>query len=126
MRFHVFRGGFTQSVMIDFLTRLIRDSKGKVIVIADGHPAHKGRRLKQWLTQHASQCELVLLPGYAPELNPDELLNQDLKSNVFSSARPRTGEELLAQTRSYLKATQKRPDIVRAYFQEAHVHYAAA
>ena len=125
MRFRVFRGSFTQSIMIDFLVRLIRDAKRKVIVIADGHPAHKGRRVKQWLTEHASQCELVLLPGYAPELNPDELLNQDLKSNVFSSGRPRTRDELVAQTRSYLRATQKRPDIVRAYFQEAHVNYAA-
>ena len=125
MRFRVFKGSFTQLVMIDFLDRLIRDAKRKVIVIVDGHPAHRGRRLQQWLQEHALQCELVLLPGYAPELNPDELLNQDLKSNVFSSGRPRTRDELVAQTRSYLRATQKRPDIVRAYFQEAQVNYAA-
>lgn len=125
MRFRVFKGSFTQPVMIDFLERLVRDAKRKVIVIVDGHPAHRGKRLKQWLQEHTSQCELVLLPGYAPELNPDELLNQDLKSNVFSSGRPRTRDELVAKTRSYLRATQKRPDIVRAYFQEANVHYAA-
>ncbi len=125
MRFRVFKGSFTQLVMIDFLDRLLRDAKRKIIVIADGHPAHRGRRLRQWLQEHVSQCELVLLPGYAPELNPDELLNQDLKSNVFSSGRPRTRDELVAQTRSYLRAIQKRPDIVRAHFQEAHVNYAA-
>lgn len=126
MRFRVFRGSFTQRVMIDFLERLIRDAKRKVIVIADGHPAHKGRRVQQWLASHTAQCELVLLPGYAPELNPDELLNQDLKSNVFSAGRPRTPDELMSQTRSYLMATQHRPDIVRSYFNEAHVHYASA
>ena len=126
MRFRVSKGSFTQSVMIDFLDRLIRDAKRRIIVIADGHPAHRGRRLRQWLQEHASQCELVLLPGYAPELNPDELLNQDLKSNVFWSGRPKTRDELVGQTRSYLRATQQRPDIVRAYFQEAHVNYAAA
>lgn len=125
MRFRVFKGSFTQSIMIDFLDRLIRDAKRKIIVIADGHPAHRGRRLRQWLEAHASACELVLLPGYAPELNPDELLNQDLKSNVFWSGRPKTRDELVSQTRSYLRATQKRSDIVRAYFQEAHVQYAA-
>ena len=125
MRFRVFKGSFTQSVMIDFLDRLIRDAKRKIIVIVDGHPAHRGRRLGEWLKKHTSQCELVLLPGYAPELNPDELLNQDLKSNVFWSGRPKTQDELMGQTRTYLRATQKRPDIVRAYFQEAHVNYAA-
>ncbi len=125
MRFRVFHGGFTQTVMIDFLERLIRDAARKVIVIADGHPAHRGRRVKAWLSAHAAECELVLLPGYAPELNPDELLNQDLKSNVFSGGRPRTRDELTEQTRCYLRGTQRRPDIVQAYFQEAHVHYAA-
>ena len=125
MRFRVFQGSFKQTVLIDFLTRLIRDAKRKVIVIADGHPAHKGRRVKQWLQEHQSECEIVILPGYAPELNPDELLNQDLKSNVFSARRPRTRNELVTQTRSYLRGTQKRPDIVRAYFEEAHVNYAA-
>jgi len=125
MRFRVFKGSFTQSVMIDFLDRLVRDAKRKVIVIADGHPAHKSKRVKQWLKEHASQCELVLLPGYAPELNPDELLNQDLKSNVFSHGRPHTRTDLIEQTRCYLRGTQKRPDIVRGYFQEAHVSYAA-
>jgi transposase len=102
------------------------DAKRKVIVIADGHPVHKGRRVKQWLEEHKSECELVILPGYAPELNPDELLNQDLKSNVFSAGRPRTRDELVTQTRSYLRSTQNRPDIVRAYFEEAHVNYAAS
>jgi len=126
LRFRVFKGSFTQAVMIDFLERLVRDAKRKIIVIADGHPAHRGQRLREWLQEHASVCELVLLPGYAPELNPDELLNQDLKSNVFWSGRPKTRDELVSQTRSYLRATQKRPDIVRAYFQEAHVNYAAA
>jgi transposase len=125
MRFMVFKGSFTQTTMIDFLRRLVTDAKRKVIVITDGHPAHKGRRVRQWLKERAARCELVLLPAYAPELNPDELLNQDLKSNVFSMGRPRTREELISQTRSYLRATQKRPDIVRAYFQESHVNYAA-
>lgn len=126
MRFRVFRGSFTQQVMVDFLERLTRDAKRKLIVIADGHPAHQGKRVQQWLAAHAAQCELVLLPGYAPELNPDELLNQDLKSHVFAAGRPHTRDELMNQTRSYLTATQKRPDIVRSYFNEAHVYYASA
>ena len=125
LRFMVFKGGFTQVTMIELLTRLVRDAKRKIIVIADGHPVHKGKRVRQWLTDHASECELVLLPGYAPELNPDELLNQDLKSNVFSMGRPRTQSDLIQQTRSHLRATQNRPDIVRGYFEEPHVNYAA-
>jgi len=125
LRFRVFDGSFTQDVMIDFLERLIRDARRKVIVIADNHPAHCGNRVREWLTNHAAQCELVMLPAYAPELNPDELLNQDLKSNVFASGRPRTKSELIEKTETYLRATELRPDIVCAYFEEANVNYAA-
>jgi hypothetical protein len=44
---------------------------------------------------------------------------------VFAAARPKNADELIAQTRTYLIGTQKRPDIVRAYFEVAPVNYAA-
>jgi len=125
LRFRVFEGGFNQGVMIEFLARLVRDSARKVIVIADGHPAHKGAKLTQWLDQYQDECELVLLPPYAPELNPDEVLNQDLKANVFSAGRPAAKDEMIHQTRCYLTATQRRPDVVQSFFEETHVAYAA-
>jgi len=125
LRFRVFEGSFTQEVMIDFLARLVRDAERKVIVIADGHPVHRGKKLNRWLEKHQDECELVLLPPYAPELNPDEVLNQDLKANVFSAARPATKAQMIHQTRSYLASTQKRPDVVQSFFHETHVAYAA-
>lgn len=125
LRFRVFEGGFNQEVMIDFLARLVRDAERKVIVIADGHPSHKGKKLRRWLEAHRHECELVLLPPYAPELNPDEVLNQDLKANVFAGGRPAAKAQMIDQTRSYLRSTQKRPDVVQSFFQETHVAYAA-
>jgi transposase len=117
LRFRVFQGSLTQKVFIDFLARLIRDAKRKVIVIADGHPVHKGRRVKQWLEEHKSECELVILPGYAPELNPDELLNQDLKSNVFSAGRAahprRIGDSDSLVSQKYPESTRHRPRLLR-------------
>jgi len=83
-------------------------------------------RIRRWLAAHAEECELVLLPPYAPELNPDENLNQDLKVNVFSTGRPATKRQMIRQTRSYLASTQKRPDVVQSFFKETHVAYAAA
>jgi transposase len=124
MRFQVFKGGFNQLKMIDFLERLIRYAGHKVIVIADGHPAHRGRKLKSWLEQRPSQIELITLPGYAPKLNPDEMLNQDLKRGVFKTRRPHTQGEMISQTRTFLRATQKQVERVRSYFREAHVAYA--
>ncbi len=80
LAFRVLSGGFDTPVFIDFLRRLIKHNAGrKVVLIVDGHPVHKSQAVKRWLQAHAQQIQMVLLPGYTPELNPDELLNHDVK-----------------------------------------------
>ena len=65
------------------------------------------------------------MPGYSPELNPDELVNQDVKTNALGRRRPGNLVEMIGDTRAYLRSTQKQPTIVRRYFQGRHVRYAA-
>ena len=122
--FRVFEGPFVAAVLIDFLKRLIKQAKRKVFVIVDGHPVHRAKILQSWLEQHKDQIELFYLPGYSPELNPDELLNQDVKANVSKRRRPRNVDDMKADMRSYLHSTQKQPAIVRNYFTERNVRYA--
>ena len=86
---------------------------------------HRSRSVKKWIQAHADRIEMFFLPGYSPELNPDELLNQDVKANAVGRQRPSDQPEMIANVRSYLRSTQRRPDIVRAYFEEEHVRYAA-
>jgi transposase len=125
LSFMIFGGRFNSSVMIDFLRRLLRQASGRVVTIVDGHPVHRSRKLKAWVAERSDQLELYYLPGYSPELNPDELLNQDVKSNAVGRLRPRDQTEMIGNVRSYLWSTQRRPGIVRNYFQEEHVRYAA-
>ena len=122
----VFKQRFTSDVMIAFLGRLLRQSDRKVFLIVDGHPVHRSGKVKRWLEARPERIELFLLPGYAPDLNPDELLNQDVKSNAVGRRRPSDQEELIADVRSYLRSTQCQPHIVRRYFEEENVNYAAA
>jgi len=125
LAFMVFKCRFTTNVMIVFLGRLVRHAGRKVFVILDGHPVHRAKAVGRWLAEHAEQIEMFLLPGYSPELNPDELLNNDVKSNALGRRRPTDQGEMVAGVRSYLRGTQRRPDIVIGYFQEEHVRYAA-
>jgi transposase len=125
LAFMVFRCRFTTTVMIVFLGRLVRHARRKVFVILDGHPVHRAQAVGRWLADHAKQIEMFLLPGYSPELNPDELLNNDVKSNALGRRRPADQAEMITGVRSYLRGTQRRPDIVINYFQEQHVRYAA-
>jgi transposase len=125
LAFMVFKCRFTTQVMIVFLGRLVRHAGRKVFLILDGHPVHRAKTVGRWLADHAQHIEMFLLPGYSPELNPDELLNNDVKSNAVGRRRARTQPQLVGNVRSYLRSTQRRPDIVTNYFHEEHVRYAA-
>ena len=125
LNFMVFKKRFSAQVFIDFLRRLIRQAKRKVFLILDRHPVHRSRKAKDWLRKHAQSISLFFLPGYSPELNPDEMLNQDVKGNAVGRRRPGNQKEMLAVVRGYLPGRQRRPHLVRRYFEEEHVRYAA-
>jgi transposase len=125
LMFMVFRQRFTNEVFRDFLRRFVRQTKRKTFLILDQHPVHISAPVRRWLDVHASQLSVFYLPGYSPELNPDECLNQDVKANAVGRRRPHNQVELIGDVRAYLRSTQRRPDIVRNYFQEEHVRYAA-
>jgi len=125
LRFMVFKQRFTADVMIGFLRRLVRQAGRKLFVILDGHPVHGSKKVKAWVADRADQIELFQLPGYSPQLNPDELLNQDVKSNALGRRRPASQGEMITDVRGYLRGTQRRPAIVKNYFKEEHVRYAA-
>ena len=126
LNFMVFKGRFIAKVFLDFLQRLIRQCKRKVFIIVDRHPVHRSKKVKEWLEEHSEQIRLFFLPSYSPELNPDELLNQDVKSNTIRKNRPSQQDELLKNVRSYLRKRQMQSHIVAKYFQGKHVRYAAA
>lgn len=126
LHFRVFCGRFDGELFIDFLRRLCRQLGRKLYVIVDGHPVHRSRKVKDWLARHEDRIALFYLPPYSPELNPDELLNQDLKTNSLGRRRPRNQHELISDTRSYLRRRQRQPELVSRYFGEPHVRYAAA
>jgi len=125
LRFWVFTGRFTAEVLVDFLRRLVGQADCKVYLIVDQHPVHCSKKVRQWVSAHSDQIALFFLPSYSPELNPSELLNQDVKSNALGRRRPQDQATLISDVRAYLHSTQKRSEIVKNYFQEEHVAYAS-
>jgi transposase len=125
LNFMVFKGRFDANVFLGFLRRMIRQIERKVFLIIDGHPVHHAIKIKSWIQKHAAKIRLFYLPGYSPQLNPDEMLNQDVKSNAVGRRRAKNREELVANTRGYLRSRQRQPHIVKRYFQEEHVRYAS-
>jgi transposase len=126
LRFRLFTGSFTGAVFIEFLGRLLRDCGGRrVHLIVDGHPVHRAKLVSAWVGRHAERIELHFLPGYSPELNPVELLNQDVKANAAGRRRARSAAELTEQLRSYLRRRQQQPEVVARFFRHPHTCYTA-
>lgn len=125
LRFMVFRGSFKVDVFITFLRRLVRQRSRKLFLIVDQHPVHKSKKVKKWLTRYSDKMEIFYLPGYCPELNPDELLNQDVKSQALSKKRPRSQDEMLDCIVGHLRMRQKQPGVVKSFVEKIHTSYAA-
>jgi len=123
--FMVFKQRFASAVFLAFLKRLIRQVGRRAFLIVDGHPAHRAAAVKRWLVREAARLRMFYLPWYSPKLNPDEMLNQDVKSNAVGRRRPADQREMVANVRGYLRSTQKQPQVVRSLFQEVNVRYAA-
>ena len=125
LNFMVFKERFEAELFKKFLSRLIRQSKKKVFIIVDRHPVHRSLKVKNWLKENEEHIRMFFLPAYSPELNPDEALNQDVKSNAVGRKRTHNLREMINHIRSFLWGRQRRPSIVMNYFKEKHVRYAA-
>ena len=124
VRFMCYTSTMTQAKFILFLARLAESVGGPVTVITDNLRVHHGKKVATWIESTHHDIELEFIPGYSPELNPDEYLNRDLKKNVNARRMPKTTSELKANVMSFMRSIQKRADRVLQYFKSQHVAYA--
>jgi transposase len=123
--FTCYRGSFTGPVFLVYLRRLVRQIDRKIHLIVDRHPVHRRVLVRDWLAEHVDSIEMHLLPGYAPELNPVELLNGDVKRHV-AQANPGNVAELTAAATAHLRRRQNQPHLVKSLFRKPEVRYAAS
>jgi transposase len=106
--------------VVRFLRHLLCQVPGKVLVIWDGAPIHRGHDVADFLaTREAARLEVERLPGYAPELNPDEGIWNHLKRVELRNRCCRTLTDLrLALRQAAARLRHKRPVL------QACVHHA--
>ena len=94
MRFKLYKGALNVAIFIDFMERLLKDAKQKVFLIVDNLRVHHAKAVQDWLARHKVEIEIFYLPAYAPEHNPDEYLNNDLKQTIKNKPRAKTRNDL--------------------------------
>lgn len=124
-RFMVVEGSISSSIFIEFMKRLLVGSKKKIFLIVDGHPTHRSKKVKEFVTSMCGEIELFFLPPYSPELNPDELAWNVLKNGIVGKSTVKSRAELKSKVISGLRKIQKNPDKVKGFFQHPKTKYAA-
>ena len=123
LRFNIYER-LSPDVLIDFMRRLITDTKRKVFLILDNLRTHHSKKVNAWLVKHKHEIEVFFLPPYAPEYNPDEYLNCDLKREIGNRSMPRSVHDIVKNIRSYMKTLQLLPVKIKSFFNAPSVVYA--
>jgi transposase len=126
VRFMTFKENMNAALFIVFLGKLLRATTGKIFLIVDRLPGHVAAAVEDWLTGREARIELFFLPRYAPEVNADEYLNNDLKGQVGAQGLPQTKPELRSRIQAFMQRLVHLPQHVKNYFQHPDVQYAAA
>ena len=114
------------ALYVEFLQRLLKGVSSPVFLILDGHPVHRSRVVREFAASTEGRLRLFFLPGYAPELNPDEQVWNEVKYRRVGRRSPRTKEQLRSLLNSALVALQKLPHLIRSFFRLPGTRYAAA
>lgn len=103
VRFMLYREKMSSPVLIKFMSRLVKDTRRKVFLILDNLKVHHSKKVTAWLKTNHEKIEVFYLPPYAPEHNPDEYLNGDLKQRIRSGLPARSQNDLIKKTHSFMK-----------------------
>jgi transposase len=125
LQFMILDGRFNGEVFKTFLKQMIKYSRQKIYFVTDGHPAHKTKMLNEWLAENKDRIEVFFLPPYSPELNPQEYVNQDVKTNIIGKKRPVNKAQMRTNVEDFMNGRKNDRRQVQKYFHVSHVRYAA-
>ena len=91
--------------------------------MVDGLPAHKKANVREYIDSTKGKLTMHILPGYAPDLNPDELVWSHVKRTGVARNPLREGEKLEIRIDEQLRQMQKDRRLVRSFFETPSVAY---
>jgi transposase len=118
-----YQGGLNAELFVTLLRKMMRHRSKPVHLVVDGLPAHKTALVNAYVASTNAMLTLHILPGYAPELNPDELVWSHMKRTGVARAPLRQGEKLQEKIEAQLGAIKRAPRLVRSFFRVPSVAY---
>ncbi len=118
-----YKGGLNADLFVTMLGLLMRRRRNPLYLVLDNLPSHKAKVVRDYVEATRGKLELHFLPGYAPELNPDELVWNYMKRTGVARRPLTAGEVLQDCIDAQMKAIGENPALVRAFFRNKNVAY---
>lgn len=125
MNWMVFKDNCTSSKFIEFMRRMIRQINQKIFLIVDNLKVHHSKKVREFVEKNKEKICLFYLPAYSPDLNPQELVNQDVKANANNFRALKSLDDLMINIRYYLTKIQFNPCKIMNFFNKKEVRYAS-
>jgi|HubBroStandDraft_3_1064219.scaffolds.fasta_scaffold154174_1 transposase len=119
----IYEKAMNSQAFIDFLKELLLDVKGKVFLIVDNVSYHKSKEVIAWVAERQNRIELFYLPGYSPDLNPDEWVWKNIKNDNVARIVPNRPGQLFEIAEKALRMLRNAPEKVRSFFSDPHLAY---
>lgn len=126
LHFRLLAGALNAASFIDYLKALLHDVRGKIFLVLDQHPAHKAKEVATFVQSTGGRLTLCFLPGYSPDLNPDEWVWKAVKHDGVGKARALDKSQLLAAVTRAIDRLTKYPEIVQRIFSDPKLAYIGA
>ena len=123
LKFDVFFGSCNGTVFVEFLKKLMHDAPGPVFLILDNVSFHKTQIVKDYVASLEGRLKLFFLPGYSPELNPDEWVWKNVKHDDIKRRGLQRGSELFGIATRTLERLQRLPETIRGFFRDPALAY---
>jgi len=124
LKFHFYSEKMNQDNFKKFLINLMNSTDKKIYVISDNLSAHHGLRLKNWAKTNKDKINLFYLPSYAPELNPVEYLNNNLKYEIAKTGYSKDRKEIKNKALHIMTNLQSKKNYIVSLFKNKQVRYA--
>lgn len=121
--YDVYTGRFNAGRFKEFLAAFLRYRRRPVFLVVDGHPAHRANLIKAYIQELKGKLELHFLPGYAPDLNPDEFVWNHLRQKGTSKIPLMRNESLRSRVEADLADIKANPALIRSFFRAPSVAY---
>ena len=121
--FCVYEGALNGELFVELLKQMMYRRRKSVHLILDSLPAHKRAIVSEYVASTEGRLTLHFLPGYAPDLNPDELVWSHVKRTGTARRPLQKGEKLREKIEEQLARIQKLPSLIRSFFKVPSVAY---